>query len=194
VQIAPGFDSSEWDALQLDDQKSPDWEKAIAIFESRIHGRFIEPVDYLISAEESKPAPERRFGFAIMAIDCLLVETLGAFLDGLEDTEGRSKATFCKFLTTRPLFSKDFTQALAEQFYREFRCGILHQAEVGGASKVSSVGALIRDDSGKLTVNRTKFHEQLKEELLNYIAQLRDPKDTQLRANFRRKMNFICRH
>jgi hypothetical protein len=86
--IAPGVDSSEWQSLQLSDPKSPDWGRAIEIFESRSHERLIAPVDHLINTEESKPPVKRRFVFAIMAIDCLLVETLGAFLDGLENTGG----------------------------------------------------------------------------------------------------------
>jgi hypothetical protein len=79
-------------------------------------------------AERQKPAVKRRFGFAILAIDCLLIETLAAFVEGLETTDGKSKATFCTFLTTRPKFKATFTFDIAKQFYEEFRCGILHQA------------------------------------------------------------------
>ena len=142
MEIAPGFAAGSWQALKLDDPASPDWATAVQVLERRVHERFIEPIDHLIAAEECKPAPERRFGFTVLAIDCLLVETLGAFIDGLEDTEGKSQATFCTFLTTRALFSPDFTEDLAKQFYKEFRCGILHQAEIGGDSKVWSVGPL----------------------------------------------------
>lgn len=193
MQIAPGFDSSDWNALQLDDPASPDWARAIEIFSTRIGGRFIEPVDHLIEADEKRPARERRFGFAILAIDCLLVETLGAFVEGLEDTKDRSEDTFCTFLSRRPHFGRHFTPALARQFYREFRCGILHQAEVGGSSRVWSVGDIIRSEAGALTVNRTAFHDMLKEELSTYIRELGDPCAADLRAKFRRKMNFICR-
>jgi hypothetical protein len=126
-------------------------------------------------------------------VDCLLIETLGAFLDGLDDTEWKSKATFCKFLTTRPLFAGDFTEDLAERFYKEFRCGILHQAEIGGDSKVWSVGPLVRDNGGKLIVNRNKLHERLKTEFQHYLAELRNPANVDLRAKFRAKMDFISR-
>ena len=164
------------------------------MLEARIHERFIEPVDYLIASEETRPATERRFGFTILAVDCLLVETLGAFIEGLEDTLGKSEATFRKFLTTRRLFAEDFkTEDLAKQFYKEFRCGILHQAEVGGASKVWSVGPLLQVEGGRIIVNRNKFHERLKAEFKSYLAELRDPKNSALRENFRKKMNFISR-
>ena len=193
MQIAPGVDATVWQALSLDDPKSADWNTAVQILDARISHRFIEPIDYLITAEESKPATERRFGFTVLAVDCLLVETLGAFIDGLEDTEGNSKDTFCKVLTKRPLFSSDFTQSLAEKFYKEFRCGILHQAEIGGQSKVWSVGPVIRVDGNRVIVNRNIFHERLKNEFKNYLTELRDPKNAGLRKNFRKKMDFVSR-
>jgi hypothetical protein len=193
MQIAPGVQAAEWQALKLDDHASPDWATAVQILEGRIHERYIEPIDHLIAAEETRPPTERRFGFTVLAVDCLLIETLGAFLDGLEDTEGKSKVTFCRFLTTRPLFAGDFTEDLAKRFYKEFRCGILHQAETGGDSKVWSVGPLIRDDGGKLSVNRNKLHERLKAEFQNYLAELRNPANVDLRSKFRAKMDFISR-
>ena len=128
MQIAPGVQAADWQALKLDDPTSAHWADAVQILEGRIHERYIEPIDHLISAEESRPAIERRFGFTVLAVDCLLIETLGAFLDGLKDTDRKSEATFCKFLTTRSLFVGDFTKDLAKRFYEEFRCGILHQA------------------------------------------------------------------
>jgi hypothetical protein len=193
MQIAPGVQAAEWQALKLDDHASPDWARAVQILEGRIHERYIEPIDHLIAAEETRPPTERRFGFTVLAVDCLLIETLGAFLDGLEDTDEKSKATFCKFLTTRPLFAGDFTKDLAKRFYKEFRCGILHQAEIGGDSKVWSVGPLICDDGGKLIINRNQLHERLKAEFQHDLAELRNPANVYLRAKFRRKMDFISR-
>lgn len=193
MQIAPGVEAARWQALGLDDPASPDWPEAIRILEARIHERFIDPVDYLIAAEADKPIAERRFGFTVLAVDCLLVETLGAFLEGLPDTIGKSEATFCKFLTARPLFKNEFTPDRATQFYKEYRCGILHQGEIGGDSKVWSVGPLLQDNGSRIIVNRTKFHELLKTEFQRYLAELRDPANATLRSNFRTKMNFISR-
>lgn len=193
MEIAPGIQAATWQSLKLDDPASGDWVTAVQILEGRIHERYIEPIDHLIAAEEHRPAIERRFGFTVLAVDCLLIETLGAFREGLEDTEGKSKATFCGFLTSRPLFSGDFDADLAKRFYKEFRCGILHQAEIGGDSKVWSVGPLIREVGGKLIVNRNKLHESLKAEFQNYLAELRDPANAILRTKFRTKMDFISR-
>ncbi|HEY6248356.1 MAG TPA: hypothetical protein VI685_00255 [Candidatus Angelobacter sp.] len=111
---------------------------------ARINERHITPVDFLISAEAVKVPSERRYGFTVLAIDCLLVETLGAFMEGLEDTEGKSKKTFCGFLRTRPQFATEFTNDhLAEGFYKQFRCG--PEAKVRSGQLVPSC---------MLTVNR----------------------------------------
>ncbi len=194
MQIAPGVDASVWGGLKLDDPNSPDWAKAIGILEARLNDRYIQPVDFLIASEVNKPPSERRYGFTVMAIDCLLVETLAAFIEGLEDTEGESKRIFRTFLRTRKQFAADFpNDDIAIKFYKQFRCGILHQAESGGDSKVWSVGPLLRVDGNAITVNRNKFHHCLKEEFQAYLAELRDPKNSTPRSNFLKKMNFISR-
>lgn len=193
MQIAPNFDTERWKTLSLDDPTSADWNVAISAFESRIRERYLAPADFLVAAEKETRATERRFGFAVLALDCLLVETLGAFLEGLEETTNRSKEIFCKFLTSRRQFNVAFSQALAEKFYKEFRCGVLHQAEVGGTSKVWSVGPLVQIDGESIIVNRNEFHARLSAEFTEYLGELRDQSNGQLRSHFRKKMNFIAR-
>ncbi|MBU0593315.1 MAG: hypothetical protein KKH74_06195 [Gammaproteobacteria bacterium] len=61
MQIAPNFDASDWKKLQLEEGGSPDWEVAVATFDSRIRARYIEPTDLLISTENDKLANQRRF-------------------------------------------------------------------------------------------------------------------------------------
>jgi hypothetical protein len=151
-------------------------------------------VDFLIASEANKPASERRFGFSVLAIDCLLVETLGAFIEGLDDTNRKSQRVFRTFLRTRKQFAAEFTtDDVADKFYMQFRCGILHQAETGGSSKVWSVGPMLWINGDTITVNRNKFHDCLKEEFQVYLAELRDPKNSTPRNNFRKKMDFISR-
>ncbi len=90
MKIAPGIDADDWKRLDLGNPDSSDWERAISIFEYRIRGRFTDAVDFLIADDEQRPVAERRFGFAILAVDCFLVETLEAFRQGLTDTRSRS--------------------------------------------------------------------------------------------------------
>jgi hypothetical protein len=194
MQIAPGIDAKKWQGLNLDDPDSADWDAAVDILSARINDRYIAPVDFLISSEASKPPSDRRFGFTVLAVDCMLVETFGAFIEGLLDTKGKSKETFCKVLRRRTLFASEFsTDAVAEKFYKQFRCGILHQTESGGESKVWSVGPMLIVNGNAVTVNRNRFHDCLKSEFQSYLAELRDPKNSSLRQKFRKKMDFISR-
>jgi hypothetical protein len=194
MQIAPGIDAKKWQGLSLDGPHTADWDAALDILSARINDRYIAPVDFLISSEASKPPSDRRFGFTVLAVDCMLVETFGAFIEGLLDTKGKSKETFCKVLRTRTLFASEFsTDAVAEKFYKQFRCGILHQTESGGESKVWSVGPMLIVNGNAITVNRNRFHDCLKSEFQSYLAELRDPKNSSLRKKFRKKMDFISR-
>jgi len=192
LKIAPGFESSDWNRLALDDPESQDWPVAIRIFEARLRGRFIAPAEHLIAFEANLPRSERRFGFSVMAIECLLIETLQAFILGLTDTRDRSAEMFVGFLTYTPSFSPLFTTKLAKTFYEDFRCGIHHQAEIGRFSRVVSEGPLLELDGRGLVINRNEFHRCLTEEFAAYVLDLATSENNQLRANFRRKMDHIA--
>lgn len=194
MYIAPGIPRDEWLNLKLDDEKSSDWNRAIEIFVERIASRYLEPVDLLVEEDRKRIPIERRYGFSILAIDCLLIETLQLFRDGLTDTKHKSKEMFKKCLTEREGFRKHFNETQAERFFYDFRCGILHQAEVMGPSLLWSVGLLKgKKSDGTPYINRTRIHEVLKEELKRYSDELRDPANLELRRNFRTKMDFVAR-
>ena len=193
MEIAPGIQATSW--LNLDLEQSPDspsWATARDIFRRRIAGRYLDPVAVLVAAESDMPALRRRFGFAVLAIDCLLVETLQAFRWGVRHTKYRSREAFQTFLTERPGFSPHFDSKAANQFYDDYRCGILHQAEVAGASLVWTVGDLVQRNRAGLIVNRTMFHDTLVAEIELYIEALKAVGEETLRANFRAKMDYIA--
>ena len=191
MQIAPGTDAADWKKLNLDNLD--DWQTAVSIFERRIRGRFTAPIEFLIADDESLPATERRWGFAVLALDCLLAETLQAFRRGLTDTRGRSKELCVQFLTERTAFKPFFTSPdIATRFYYEFRCGLAHNAQVFGDGLVWSIGPLLAMRGAQITVNRTAFHQAFVMELEEYLSALRIGVDEELRTNFRTKMDFIA--
>lgn len=193
MNIAPGIDSDEWIALKLTPDGG-DWDKAIKIFEERINSRYIEPVDLLIENDNDRTPVNRRYGFSIMAIDCLLVETLQSFREGKINTKGVSKQVFVNFLTQSNEFRNHFDVKEAEQFYDDFRCGILHQAEIMGNTLLWSIGMLKgKNGDGVSYINRTLFHESLKNEIATYADELRNIENQKLREKFIVKMNYIAR-
>ncbi|WP_217563480.1 hypothetical protein [Vibrio cholerae] len=189
--IAPKISSQDWNDLDLDNKES-DWLIAVDILEARLFGRYISPVDLLIDSEAELNPSDKKFGFTTLAIDFLLMETFQAFKDGEINSERKSRKLFTKFLKESPTFSCYFkTNGQRKKFYTEFRCGILHQAEVQSSALVWSVGDLYEREQGKHKVNRIYVHRALKEEIGKYLEQLRDPSSTELRLAFRNKMNAI---
>ena len=68
---------------------SPGWKTAIDIFEDRVEGRFLKQIEILAGKNDGKI---REFsGFAIIALDCLLIETLRQFYRGSKRT-GKDQA------------------------------------------------------------------------------------------------------
>lgn len=187
------LDDVVWKSLDLGKPDNSDWARGISILEQRLRGRFAEVVDFLVAEDEKHAPKDRRFGFAILTIDCLLVETLEAFRQGLTDTRRKSEPLCKSFLSQRPAFKPFFPGDLPTRFYREFRCGIVHNAQVFGTGLVWSVGPLLKLDGDRITVNRTAFHEALMQELADYLNELRDPANTDLRDKFRTKMDFVAK-
>ena len=191
MDIAPNFSAEDWKKLDLENSED-DWQQAVDVFEQRLFARYIEPVDVLIEAEKEVNPKDKRFGFTTLAIDFLLMETLQAFIEGLPDTNGQSGRVFKSFLETSPRFSPYFTTEPERQaFFTQFRCGILHQAEVQSSALVWSVGDLYDRTSTPEIVNRMFVHRALKEDLKDYIKLLRDPASVEARTAFKNKMDAL---
>ena len=180
--------SQEWD--------EDDWETAIDIFEDRIYGRFIN----LVREIENLP----NSGFSVMALDCLLVETLQQFREGKGKTpKNKGAEYFGKFLTQTKFqsgFGKTYgDDTLAHRFYVQIRCGILHQAETMTDSRIiysQSTKEIVKPTEKGILVNRYAFHEMLIKVFDDFVQRLRNsllPDDSNLREPFKKKMKYICR-
>lgn len=148
-------------------------------------GRFlIERFDerYFLPIENSS----KKHGFTILAVACLVIETLESFYQGKIDTKKESKRIFLDFLIRdTPL------KVLAnggDWFYTDIRCGILHQSESRGGWRVLRKGPLL--DFQARTINATRMLRILRAEVKNYAQKLQT--DDQLWENFCKKMNGVC--
>lgn len=200
LEIAAGYTVGYWkdlrSRLDVGNPNSEHWTKAIEIFEVRIRRRFFEPVDELLRFDSC--IPNKTFGFAVLAIDCLVIETLQGFREGIVDHSKRSRELFTNFLTQWVAFndcvphdgnSVDF----AVQVYRGYRCALHHSGATEVAFRVRAVGPMFNfnGDCG-VEVNRTCLHRNLKRELDAYVADLRMTNKVRLRCNFKKKMDSIC--
>ncbi len=193
LRIAPKGNGKHWtvdDYRELDFSKEFSWQTAIKIFEDRINGRFIEIIDRIQEMEYA--------GFTVMALNCLLIETLQQFYHGVRETPHRKvKEYFCEFLTTTS-FGRYFDRKQAEIFYSDVRNGILHQAETKKSTKIwiRQDAPLVgwTDDRKGVAIHRKKCSAQLVHEFELYVRRLRQKSSEsfELRKHFKTKMNGIC--
>ena len=190
--ISPKYRVNDW----LRATESDDWPLRIEIFKDRLNGRFLEPIDLI----ENNKKIGAFAGFSIMALDCLLVETLNQFYQGLDETPGNHQKQFWKFFRSSEHFKPHFNRKASDVFYSHVRCGLLHQAQTKRGTLIrADCDKMIEPAPGGLThgiiVDRVRFHAALKMEICSYISKLQSGNDVdaQLRKNFTQKMNLICR-
>ena len=138
-----------------------DREAIAAFFTERFTERYVTPI-------EATPRKQKH-GFTVMAVSCLLIETLESFWNGWPSTDGRSALAFCQFISRSPRFH--FLLGHVPAFYRHVRCGILHQAETTGGWTIKRIGPLF--DRNGLVLNATAFHRKLQKEISDYANILR---------------------
>jgi len=200
---------AHWKSLPFSSEH--DWDTAIEIFEDRVKYRYLDAIQVLQNddTEHYCTHEQRRFGFAMMALACLLIETLAQFYEGLEDSdEARTRLSlnntdfYVTFLTKKSFVLKSaFDEPKALAFYRTIRCGILHQAETKEGSTIrffddrnySDRPLDLLADGISLRIHWAEFHELVKGEFDAYCTHLKANDLPDLRGNFRRKMDFICR-
>ena len=184
--ISPNFPTEEYLNLNLtinsDDET---FEKAIKMFEDRIKGRFLEQINLLKNDCYKN-------GFSIMALECLLVETFAQFYMGLEDTIGVSQEKYVDFLMNRLTCFR--TKTIANKFYSYIRCGILHQAQTKPRSGLTIKNQkTISYQNGFLLVSVDGFVSEMDNYFISYCESLKDCNQKELRENFIKKMDFICK-
>lgn len=111
---------------------------------------------------------DKKNGFSIMANCCLMIEALESFYRGWKKSQ-KSELAFCNFFDHAIEFY-DF-HGFSSDFYKNVRCGIFHQAETTGGWKIIRKGPLFNTDT--LTINATKFQNQLKKYLERYTNNLK---------------------
>lgn len=128
------------------------WDKAIDIFRDRLTKRYFETIDWILEKGEKEEANSKwkGEGFAIVTLQCALIETFAAFQKGEVEKHNDDgypgwckqkdfgKTNFIDFLTTHfgDTFTDDITsnpsKFSAEEFYYSVRCGLMHQTRTKG--------------------------------------------------------------
>lgn len=129
---------------------------------------------------------QSKHGFTILAVACLVIETLESFYQGQADTRMQSKKMFNDFFkreTQLNVFSSPNSW-----FFYDIRCGILHQGEARDGWRIWRKGPLL--DTNNKTINATRFLQELKSAVIAYGNQLSS--DDECWQNFKKKMAAVC--
>lgn len=187
VNISPQYNRDDYHNLKLSITSSEsDWECAVSILKDRMRGRYINQIDSLSNDINAN-------GFAIMALNCLLIEALYQFENGLKETKSSNKEKYANFL--KQMDSASFSVGtVAEDFYTHVRCGILHSAQTKAESRLSDrEGFVVTIENNVLIVSVVGVTNLVKNYFNSYAGRLLDSNETELRKNFIKKMTFICR-
>lgn len=158
------------------------------IFE-RHYRRYLKPFEF----NDARFVKEYKNGFAIMANCCLLIETLESFYRGWR--KSKSELAFLKFFTRDKEFQEFSINDLPTQFYKNVRCGILHQGETRGGWKITREPNKLLLDETDREINAYVFHQRLKKSLENYRSALKSNDwDSELWKNLREKMKSIIKN
>jgi hypothetical protein len=204
--LARASRSRRWEAIRTKLRTGTydaNWEAAIAGIEGRFKERFIQPADAIqeLDKNDSLAFPEGR-GFAIVALDCLLLESLYGYETGERTSSSRATtAAFENMLTSKVLFMQAFApRGLAASFGRAVRNGLLHDDETRGGWIIwrgTAGGPLVqRRPDNRLVLYRDAFHAAVKASFAEYFATLRGAQDSdglKLRKAFIDRVNALCK-
>lgn len=170
---------------------SADKDSLHRFIDQRYRERFFEPIKKLAES----PNQLQGYGFAIMALCSLLIESLQCYRYGLPTTY---KPEYAKLLNAfkptgvyeirvdefkngaqafEDFFSLDahetlFPNVSGRVFYSAIRNGLLHQAQTKDGWMIRS-GQPVLWNSGNRILDRTRFANALEKAFVNYVEQLR---------------------
>jgi hypothetical protein len=207
MRVAGKNTDRQWKALRkrlLSKPTSRLWDSAFRRFyRMRIDTRYLHPI-----ASIKRNDKQLGEGFAIAALFCSLIEFLGSCEKGdnfvlscdsrntphtHEYNQWQAKGYFTEFLKTQKPFDPLIDSTLVDDFYRDVRCALLHEARTKGGWLISSAasGKLISKRRRKITLFRNQLVPALEEYFSNYRQRLLTNPDTQ--QAFIRKFDFLCK-
>lgn len=177
ILLASGFSVAQYRCAVRD----TDVERLVQFVEGRFLERYIKPV-----------SGDGRHGFSIMAICCLMIESLISFRRGWSATQENGDKVFGEFFSTHEPFNG--LALVANRFYGHVRNGLLHQAETTGGWRIRRDGGPLFDPETK-TIEADRFRDAVEAALRKYCDELRgNTWDSNIWRNFRRKVDAICRN
>jgi hypothetical protein len=154
-----------------------------------VYTRFYERYMKVYFFNNSKFKEEYKNGFSMMASACLVIEAYMSFRDGVKDTKKGCKKSFENFFADREQL---FSNINGTEFYKNIRCGILHQGETKKGWKLTRKDSEPLFNKNNLTINAHKFMKQLETILGDYRQELIEADwNDDIWVNLRKKLEYI---
>lgn len=200
--IAGWKTQEDWFLLRqrlIDKVSEEEWQEAFDdYFFKRLNLRYLNPIKVL-----QKYGTFSGEGFSILVILCTLIEFLESTVEGIkyrflkpgeklgQFEYSQSRKLFVNFLCNREPFNKEFNSILAMEFYKNIRCGLLHEAQTKNGWRVwakNTEGKII--DKDQKLVYRDNFMEAINSFINIYRIELNSNKKFQ--EAFIRKFDSLC--
>lgn len=215
IKIAGNLTIQQWSELvtTLHQGKDEKWDLAFRFFEERIRTRYLRPIHTILKMNDNLGE-----GFAIVSLQCSLIETIESFINGcIHEYDMKSeklkwkrnrkiifhsnRSIFKSFFEKRSPFSK--FKISGNQFYEYVRCPILHETQTKNNWKirqdVDKTGLSYLENEDEKIIYRENFQRDLEILIENYKNALINGLEFDgilsnvLRENFIAKFNHICK-
>lgn len=215
MEIAGHKTINDWNILlkKIKPTYNKNWEEAYKFFELRICTRYLKPIEAILNLNTNNGE-----GFAVVNLQCSLIETIESFINGwiynypifinphgtILKTNGK---IFKSFFSKRSPFKNYSPKINGNYFYKNVRCGLLHEAQTKDNWKVrsdkSKIGFTYEEIKNGILVEKIIYRENLQRDLEKLITLYRNSIVTgveldgisacELRENFIAKFNHICK-
>jgi hypothetical protein len=187
-------------------------ESLVSFLRERYQERFFLPISVLKTAEGN----DQGYGMAMMSLCSLLIESIQCLRDGLPSTsrselkdlsnyspppeyevleaEWRRADAMSAFESFFTHFESDFPDIDGADFYRNIRCGLLHQAQTKNGWRIRTDEPALCNRNDKV-INRNLFAEALEKAFGDYLNELKkkDQPDCDIWKKARRKIYWLIR-
>jgi hypothetical protein len=175
VELSSSVSSDDWEVLKASQDKI----QIVTMLRHRYEERYFEPF-------RNNPS---KHGFSMMAVSCLVIESLYSLMKGWKRTNGSGAVVFESFFSSS-IYLREFT-GLGGEFYKNIRCGILHQAETTNGWRIRRDCCQLLDKENKI-IHATKFLDALELEFNGFLEQLRQENFQSIHwQNVIRKIDYI---
>lgn len=205
IKIAGNLTIKDWKNLEVKLKPNYDlyWDNAYIYFETRINTRYIKPIEAI------KKLNKKGEGFAIVNLQCSLIETIESFICGiihiypyfyLKNSKAfkNNNRIYVSFFNR---FNDKFNNLNGKLFFSKVRNPILHETQTKSSWKIlaennNEIAYFTQYDNH--TIYRNNFQDKILEILKDYKDSIIFNKPfygipaCELRENYITKFNHIC--